>query len=261
MLLGGRAVANIANVVMIILLGGLLGGTAAYLVDGANRKEALSAMSETRPIRDQPLLRFLLLGLIAAACVPLFLSLVKSGLITSIFSVAAPGAALVIPYEDYLIFAGMCLIAAFSARTFIDSVSRQVLRKVESVEEKANVAARTASDAKKVATETANEVESIDANAKRPEAAEKLALDSPNFVPMTNFKLSDDQMRVLQAMTFKPYRTHTGIAADSGVSPNRISDLLEDLHGHQLAVPTTSPTTGGARWTISKAGQEFLTRD
>lgn len=252
---------NIANVVMIMLFSGLLGGAAAYLVDGANRKDALSAIGEARPIREQPLLRFLLLGVIAAACVPLFLSLVKSALMTSIFKIAEPGAVAVAPYEDYLIFAGMCLIAAFSARTFIDSVSKQVLRKVESVEEKANVAAKTASDAKRVATETANEVESIDANAERPEAAEKVAFDSPNFVPMTNFKLSDDQMRVLQAMTVKPYRTRIGIADDSGISPNRISEVLEDLHGHQLAVPTTSPTNGGARWTISKAGQEFLTRD
>lgn len=251
---------NIASVISIIIAAGLTGGWAACLVDRSGRGLAEVGSDGSNSLRV-PVLQFLLLGIIAAACVPLFLSLVKSGLMSNIFEPPAvpAGQATTVPFEDYLIFAGLCLIASFSARSFIDSVSKQVLRKVEQVQETADAAVRTAADARSLASEAATEVEQIDANAELPNAVEKAALEQRTANP-EDLNVNDIERRVLEAMASKTYRTRTGIAEDSGVSRHRISDLLETLYERKLALPTKSPSTGGARWTISSAGREALSR-
>jgi hypothetical protein len=65
------------------------------------------------------------IGFTAAFVVPLFLSLARSSLISDILSrKAADGTP---DLSDMLILAGFCIVAALSARTFMQGVSRQVM--------------------------------------------------------------------------------------------------------------------------------------
>ncbi|HET6940661.1 MAG TPA: hypothetical protein VFH89_00720 [Sphingomicrobium sp.] len=48
------------------------------------------------------------------------------------------------------------------------------------------------------------------------------------------------------------------MAQDSGIPRNQISEVLEELHRRKLATSTKSPSTGGARWLITKRGEALL---
>lgn len=249
-------------VALIILAAGLVGGLAAHTVAGrSNNPEGGAAV--------QPAMQeFLLLGVVAAACVPLFLSLLKSQLLADIFKVTgADGKAIPMAYEPYLIFLGLCLIAAFSARRFIDTVSSQVFQRLEKVdakaekaEAKASHAVETAETAKEVANEAVEEVESADnVDPPRPaDLAQVRKLDAAKSAVAPD--ITSEERKILEAMTIKTYRTRSGIAEDSGVSRNRISELLEGLADRKLALPTKSPRTGGARWIITRRGRDAISR-
>jgi hypothetical protein len=258
--LGGAAMVTAVYIVAgIIIVSGLVGGWAAYLAQPA----ADPAVPETR---GSSLRRFLLLGVIASACVPLFLSLLKSDVVRNVFATTGSDGKTPLPpaYESYLIFIGLCLIAAFSSRRFIESVSNQVLeRRVDEANDKADRAAAAARTAKEVAQEVADEVEAADNNTdgRQDSAAADLAAaaamgeEEDDGAPVS---LTPVERSVLQALARKTYRTRIGIAEDSGVSRNRISELLESLAERKLALPTRSPQTGGARWIITRKGSAAL---
>jgi YEATS-Like-Associating Three TM len=230
-------------VVAIIIATGLLGGYGAYLLDSPGDPV----------IRDRAyaLKRSLLLGVIASLAVPLFLSLTKSGLMGNIFWTGNPPRPPA--FEDYLVFAGLCVLAAVSARRFISSVTDRLLQRVDQAEQTAAKAQQTAEQAKVEAQEGE---EADEPNAPRPTEVDTI-------VPLGSLRgasaaLSADEVSALRALTRKTYRTRTGIADDSGISKNRISEVLDDLHSKMLAMPTKSPKTGGLRWIITKAGEDAV---
>jgi hypothetical protein len=231
-------------VVGIILFTGLLGGYGAFLLEPAEQPPG-------QPPR-RALIRSLLLGVIAALAVPLFLSLTKSALMGNIF-VAESVPAKPPAFEDYLVFAGLCVPAAVSARRFISTVTERLLQRVDQVE-------RTAVDAQRKAEQAKEEVlegeEADDPNALPPPDIQAGA--AADFEIASSGGVADDERRVLQALSRRTYRTRTGIAEDSGISKNRISELLEGLADRKLALPTTSPRTGGHRWIITKRGEAEL---
>jgi hypothetical protein len=243
---------RLAVVVGLTIGCGAIGGWAAYL-------------TAERPAKDESrrtLTRFVVLGIIAAASVPLFLSLVRSQVTQAMFTAVTnadkdtPGF-----YESYLIFAGICLIAGFSARRFIDSISKQVLQRLDEVQEKASQAAASAADAKQVVHEVAAETEAADdKDAPAPPEIEGES-NHASFAATGPISVTADERRALQAMVRRTYRTRTGIAEDSGISRNRISEILDALHQKKLALPTKSPNTGGSRWTITHRGNQVLESD
>ncbi len=235
-------------VIAIILAAGVIGGWAAFL-------------AEEKPVEENPrrrLARFVLLGVVAAACVPLFLSLVRSQLTQGMFDQTfnSEGRRFPVYYESYLVFAGLCLIAAFSARRFIDSISKQVLRKLDEVEETAQGAAATAATARQVAHEAVEEVGAADeqTTTKLPPELQAEILTEPGL-RSREIAITPVERKALKAMEKRTYRTRTGIAEDSGIARTQISEILDSLHQKKLAVPTKSPTTGGLRWIITKRGE------
>jgi hypothetical protein len=240
-------------VAFIIVAMGLLGGWAAFLAEVPSDDNVES--------RRAPLRRFLVLGVVAAACVPLFLSLLKSDVVRQIFT-ARDGAGNSVPpaYESYLIFIGLCLIAAFSARAFITSISKQVMQRLNEVDRKVEKATETADDAIVVAQEAVDEARSADpANADhRPELeaiteGEEAEGTGPSGAPLTPV-----ERNALLAMATRTYRTATGIAQDAGISRAEVSEVLDGLAARRLALPTTSPSSGGKRWIITKRGRAAI---
>jgi hypothetical protein len=247
---GGGIPVEFTIIIVIIVLAGLVGGYAGYLNEGdpPPPPPGDAGQQAAAPARSPWLL--LLLGIVAAACVPLFLSLVKSSLINDILTKSGAQR-----LEPILVFAGLCLVAAFSARRFIASVSDKILQRISNVEVKAE-------DAKKTAQLVAAEVDleaADDAREPRPAEAgpqgEDVALLPSEAEPVT-----PEERRVLQAMTKRTYRTRTGIAEDSGISKMRISELLEYLADRKLALPVKSPRTGGSRWIITQRGLAALAK-
>jgi len=240
----------LVNCALIMLVAAVIGGLAAYLTRDRTAPEENA---------KDAFWRFILLGIIASACVPLFLSLVRSGIMTSILTNAGGNR-----LESYLAFGGLCALAAYSGRSFITSISQRVLQQVAEVrnevrqiEQKADDAQATATDAKQTAQDIATEVEDVDTTSDpTPEimADRKSALKS-EAVPSP---VTADERRVLEALAMKTYRTRTGVAEDSGVQINRISEVLDDLASRKLVLETKSPTTKGRRWAISKRGAHAL---
>ena len=105
---------QILIILIIIGVTGIFGGYAGYLTD------QISSSDAGDQIKTHARKRYMFLGLISAACVPLFLSLVQSSLITNIFVTQGNGNINQIPYSEFLIFAGICLVAALSARRFLE---------------------------------------------------------------------------------------------------------------------------------------------
>ena len=228
----------------ITIAAGLLGGVAAFLTEPV--VEPPESESKRRVLT-----RALLLGVLAAACVPLFLSLVRSELIKKIFSDVPPGPP---AFEEYLIYIGLCIVAAISSRSFIASVTQRVLQQVQEAKEIAVDAKKTA-DMAVVEADLGEEADAVDA----PPPAES-AVTSAETARLESApgSISADERKVLEAMMDRTYRTRTGIAQDSGIPRNRISEMLESLADRKLALPTKSPRTGGQRWILTNRGRAAL---
>ena len=240
---------TILVVVVIILIAGAAGGWAAYLSQ---------PQRQARVGRDPPALSrsvFIVLGIVAAACVPLFLSLLKSSLLSDVFKAGASTSS----YESYLVFAGLCLVAAFSSRRFIETVTDQIIRKVDQARRDAAEAKVVASEANVVAQEAVSEMEAADeaSAASSPELLAAAALDESDDDGVME-AIREDERRVLRSMANRTYRTASGISKDSGVPRHQVSDLLETLADRKLILATKSPRTGGARWAISKRGMRAI---
>jgi len=241
-------------VAAIIVVAGLLGGAAAYLT------EPVVDQAAAEP-RRRALYRSLLLGILAAACVPLFLSLVQSGLMASIF---APPATPPRPpaFEDYLIFTGLCVIAAISSRRFLDSVSRQILRQAERANERASQAelqsAAAAARVDRVEEAVERTAEVVDDQRAGPMP---MAANANVVADAAKPYLSEGDRAVLQAMTKHTLRTATGIAEDAGIPKTRIGETLDILAERELIMPAISPTTRGKRWRLTPQGMAALETD
>jgi DNA-binding MarR family transcriptional regulator len=236
----------------IIVIAGLVGGWAGYLLDPASSNDPNTRTKiEIRK-------RYLLLGVIAAGCVPLFLSLVKSAIIDTIFGSNNKNGVEIIPFAEYLIFTGFCLIAALSARNFLDTVSRQVLRDVQRATEKAMQAEAKASEAGERAAVVSDLFdEALEKDAPSPQQA--LTEAASQLPPGATIpEISPAERKALNAMMKMSYRTATGIAQEVGIQRNQVGELLDALASKRLVERTTSPTTHGPRWRITATGVRAL---
>lgn len=217
-------------IVAIIIAAGAVGGFAAYLVE---REPKASGATAAAAGATPSLRRFAVVGIVAAACVPLFLSLVKSAL----FAAMEAGQT-----ESFFIFTGLCLVASFSSRQFLDTVSRQILRQVERIDEKTD---RASADARTA-------VELVDDQAAEPRTLEPPGAGGEAFIDAP--ALDERERQVLGAATKLTFRTASGIAKDTGISRLQIGEYLDSLAAKGLIGPEVSPTTGGPRWRITPKG-------
>ena len=231
---------------LIILGAGLLGGWAGYLADASSGGSV--AANEGR----HSLTRHLVLGVIAACSVPLFLSVLQSALMQDIFK-GKPDQPATIPYVEFLVFAGFCLVAALSSRAFLDTLTKNVIRDVQDLKQRTR-----ALD------------ERVDENTGRVELVEEVvdreagggpvvAADAPG--PMSEGPVPDvgaTEKKALAAMMKLTYRTATGVGKDIGLSRTQIGEVLDRLAAKKLIERTTSPTTGGPRWRITALGARAL---
>lgn len=112
---------HLAIILVIIIVTGAFGGYLNYLNDFDT--------SDNDSKNHQSLVKYILLGIGAALLVPAFLKMISSGLANSNDN------------NDYLIFAGFCLIAAIFSRRFITTIGEKILeaaKKAEKISQEAN---------------------------------------------------------------------------------------------------------------------------
>lgn len=132
-------VPDLMAVCLVIVGAGLVGGWLNFLRTGGSPTVPGATNKNYVPL-------CLVSGVVACALVPLFLKTIQSELLTG---------TRVTPY-DYLIFTGLCLIAAVFSSTFIDTLSKRVLdqltTKVTAVEAKTDANTVVAQEATQKAT-------------------------------------------------------------------------------------------------------------
>ena len=232
----------IAIIIAITAFSGVLGGYAAFLID--NR--SLEISDDGTSFRT--LWPYLILGVIASASVPLFLSLVKSNLLQLSLNSSSPDS-----FELFLIYFGLCVISAIYARKFISSISEQVLaieRKAESAKVEAKEALDTVAEIRDVVDEQDSEVKDL-SNGAPPAALESVT-------PPFGIKLSPFAQSIMENLTHYTYRTPGGIAKDVGSERNMVGLQLNKLADAGFVNRTISPKTNGPRFTINEVGISYL---
>jgi predicted transcriptional regulator len=240
-------------VILIMALAGAAGGIANWILNSGVESEPSATAGEPGRASTIQLgiMGYVLVGIVASFTVPLFLSLAQSTLLANAVKADA--------FADKLVFAGFCIIAAFSSRAFMRSVSAALIKEVREVGEKASQAKATAAEAKTAAGKTEERVEEIADNvspaagigdAPVPEAA----LEAPDVSPFDIDLLSSDEKRVLHAASRMSLRTLQGIVRDSGVSQDRISEIIDGLIAKGLLERTRSQNTGNLRYRLTTKG-------
>lgn len=105
---------HLFTIFLIMILAGVLGGIAAYLIEINNSSEA-----DKDKIKPE---FYILIGVCASLLVPLFMTTISSDLLENSRQ----------NHLDYFVFAGFCLIASISAHRFITSISEKILKQMDS---------------------------------------------------------------------------------------------------------------------------------
>jgi len=193
---------------MIIL--GVFGGVINYFRKNLPQKD------------NKELYKSLFIGTAASILVPLFLRMISSDLLEE------PN------ILDYLVFAGLCLIASIFSTNFIDSIGKKLMDKVENVEMKVITVEKNVDD-----------ITNEDEVQEDPELLEKYALN-------------DDEISVLSNLDIGKYtyRSISGLVNDTRLDRKFVKDTLEKLKDINLAIE--ADRTKGIRWKISEIGKQYL---
>jgi hypothetical protein len=239
----------------VILICGIVGGYASFLSTDAGDKK-------TSPLPN------IWLGIVASFVVPLFLSLIQSQLVLNIFLENGTGSGN--PTKtvdlgkagDLFELAGFCLVAAFSSRAFMESVTKRLLaldRDVRRLRNEVATVGVTAQGAEAAAQEAETTAEGV---AEAVENADPVASqdDPPEPVPSSHStappRLSDAEKIILETLWSKPrlLRTPGGLVRDAGVSRIEVLRLLGSLMEKGLVTKLTQTRTGRALYRRSRAG-------
>jgi Sugar-specific transcriptional regulator TrmB len=226
---------------VVILVSGLVGGWAAFLMNPVSHGSSAER-------RRHALAQSCVLGVVAALCVPLFLKLAQIGLADRVFDTGVD-----IPLLDFLAFIGLCLVASFSAPRFMEWLTGRILHTDTAQERLAAEGAAPAPPPSAPASAAAHPPSRAPAGLPPAAADPAAATAGGQFVPV----ISEEERTALRAMTKRVHRTATGIAEDSGIARNRISELLDSLDEKGLIELTQGPT-GGVRWKITPLGISAL---
>jgi DNA-binding MarR family transcriptional regulator len=242
---------NFLEVVIVIACAGAAGGLVNYLLVGDG--------SSSRTVRSGA--RFMVVGIIVSFTVPLFLSVAQSALIKSLLSANSESSTRA---TDLLTLIGVCIVASFASRAFLDDLSKRLLTRVNEVEQ---VAKEAVNGVQRVSSEAAVAEELFEEKLDRvveavaSGSAETIISESDDVTSQRDAPVvSPIEDRVLRATTEYTLRTLSGIAKDVGVSKDRIGEIVDELARKGLMAKTKSKNTGGDRWRITALGLSAIRR-
>lgn len=236
------------DVVIMIVIAGLLGGTINFLLtieksDDLNNSEVKPVSREKRVnTLSITWLRCVLIGIGASFLVPLFLATISSSLIKNLLDPARSAGT----SADAFVFFGFCLIGAISSRAFIQTLSAKVLKAADEAQIKAQQASNAVAELK---SET------------EPFILQKT---EPDDQPSDRLTPSDDEMNltedgktVLKAIIHPKYvlRTKSGISKQSKLEPTLVAEQLNILKKNALV--DQIERQNGERWALTARGQKL----
>ena len=248
----------IAILIGIMIVTGVIGGFVNYSLALADDKKEGQGIG-LAPQDPRLLWRSMITGVVAAFIVPLFLRLSAGGtddLITSVLRTDCTGdsaQACANRAADFFVVAAFCLVAAVSARAFIQTISDRVLqqareatRRAEAAEEKVERAAEQVEEM----TEGLSEGE-VDADAAVAEAAQP----GPELDP--------DSVKLMIAMNDSTFyrRSTSGLVSETKIARPAALRLLANLAEKGLVEKATSKKDGTPRWRITSSGRTLVLRE
>lgn len=204
-----------------MIVGGALGGCASYLTTSVPSNEA------------HPMLRRVVVGVSASAIVPLFLNMISSAIISDDMDL-----------QDYLIFMGFCVVAGYSSKSFLSSVSKQLLDKVEKLGEKQS--------------ELEEEFEPIKAKETEPEGPPTNEIEEDEALLYQGRDEREDELSILFAITNSDYswRTVGGIKGEVKMKQSHVKEVLKNLESKNL-VKQYVRDDGKQLWAATGHGFEY----
>ncbi|NVK34609.1 MAG: hypothetical protein HWE23_09030 [Rhodobacteraceae bacterium] len=222
--------AQSGTVIAIMVVCGGLGGFAAWLLS-SNTDDSAAQIRYSG-------YGYVVVGIIAAVAVPLFLSMAQSDLIKNMGT-----------GENVFIFAGFCVVAGFSARAFMTTISQKLLSEMQQKVE----------NAERLAEQSSEEMEELidNVHAQAPTPVPAADIDAPAIKKLVA-SLDDKEAKVLQSTGSLTMRTATGIARSAELARDETSKVIEKLIDKGLAERTTSPRTGNLRFRVTPTGTTLL---
>jgi hypothetical protein len=213
---------GILILVSIIVGAGLLGGAANYYMEKPSEGGASNSFFKST-----------LLGLTAAATVPLFLKTVSSNLMNECLA-GDP--------VSHFVFFGFCTIAAIFSSKFLQSLADKLLQEVKEMKEKQEEMNAT--------TETLVMQNSDPIPSAAPIVAAGSEFESTRSVDAPP-PLSEEQ-RVLNVLKMGKFafRTAEGLAKDSGMDLGATQAKLLELEARNLVKKTKRASDGATVWSL-----------
>jgi len=229
----------VGGAIVVILAAGMLGG-------GIN---CLQARKSDEQSPKHPAYYFLL-SVAAAFSVPLFLSLTKSELLKNVLTTANS-----FKPEDWFVLFAVCVVAAIYAQTFLESVSKKLLQRVEQAEQTAEKATKTADAANRDAAEAITTIDKHEQASELVEkkTAKKIAASPAVDMTALNFNsYSHDERNVLNALLDPEYdrRTLGGIAGATKIARTTLRPILEKLIGAGVVREIVGEKTGALYYQV-----------
>ena len=234
----GNIGANLAILIVVMLLAGLLGGLVNYFLR-VPEKAHVSNESWLRRFRANRLLhQCLLMGVAAALVVPVFLQIAALGVDNNIvtnFLTKAGGAGsaqdLASAYSSLALVGGFCVLAAISSPTFLQNLSAKILQQVAEVKSAADEASSQARQARGEA-ETAQERTELLEKAREPEIDARLeALRQELMQKIEGAPVSQEDPDEEDAAAQEP--TGEELAAER--QARTAQEQTDEKHGFQLS--------------------------
>ncbi|GAA4114707.1 hypothetical protein GCM10023067_15990 [Aminobacter aganoensis] len=207
-------VAMLFGLVIAMLASGWLGCCARYAANFESAKETEIA---GRPWDLNTVWSVLVLGAAAALVVPLFLSIANNNIMTDILTAQSLSSVA----GKILIVAGFCVLAGATAPNFIESLAQKAL----------NLAKKNESKIEKVGEKAESNLEliseQIEAGDQGMPGAKIQAVKPPADLP----PMSADEKQIVASLNNMAYRrrTITGISKETGMSKERVRELLAAL--------------------------------
>ncbi len=219
---------GIPILISLIVAAGLLGGAANYYMADATSKSFWKSI---------------LLGLTAAATVPLLLNTMSSDLTEK--CVAGGSAA----YSAYFVFFGFCTIAALFSSNFLQSLGDKVLQELKSVQEKQQEMAET-TDA--LVSKNSDPAEPVAPVETPPAKGDDLESFNPNDPPKSPTVVLSDEQKVLAKLQSSQYafRTAEGLAKDTGLDFGTVQARLLELESQGKVKKIKRANDGAMVWSL-----------
>lgn len=217
------------TIILVMITMGILGGLINYFINGTEKNDIENEKTE--------IMKTVIIGIGASLLVPLFLNMISSNLLMETNG------------NNYktLVFAGFCLIASITSKTFISSISDRILKQTYEAKEHAKQAAL-------IAQELRTDIDPILAKATEQENLKKELADEE-----IEFCEDDtDDIKILKALANSryTYRCLLGICKATKISQEIVNEKLNELITMGLVAQTIRDP--GLRYYITEKGLKEL---